>query len=140
MLWRTPFPEVQVAQPELALGVDGTHGVHRQDGMSDPRQEIADLESEIDALTHVADRCRKAIVLSKAVTGAGALLLVFILTDLVRGGPLPLVLAIAAALGGIALVGSHQSTSEEIATRIAAQEARRNELIDRLALQTVGGE
>ena len=108
--------------------------------MSDPQQEIADLEGEIDALTQAANRCRKAIVLSKAVTGAGALLLVFILTDLVRGGPLPMVLAITAALGGFALVGSHQSTSAEIATRIAAQEARRNELIDRLALQTVGGE
>ena len=108
--------------------------------MSDPRQEIADLESEIDALTHVADRCRKAIVLSKAATGAGGLLLVLILTGLVRVGPVPLVLAVAAALGGIAVAGSHQSTSDEIATRIGAHEARRTELIDGMALQKVGGE
>ena len=46
----------------LLVSMARAGGVHRQDGMSDPRQEIADLESEIDALTHVADRCRKAIV------------------------------------------------------------------------------
>src|SRR3954454_12837211 len=49
-------------------------------GMSDPQQEIADVEAEIEALTQAADRCRKVIVLSKVATGAGGLMLVVILT------------------------------------------------------------
>jgi uncharacterized membrane protein (DUF4010 family) len=107
--------------------------------MSDPQQEIADLEAEIDALTHAAERCRKVIVLSKVATGAGNLLLVLILTGLVRVGPSGLVLAISAVLGGIALFGSHQSTRDQIAGRIRAHEARRAALIDGMTLQKVGG-
>ena len=108
--------------------------------MSDPQQEIADLEAEIDALTRAAERCRKIIVLSKIATGAGGLLLVLILTGLLRGGPMALVLAITAGLGGVALFGSHTSTRDEIATRIRAHEARRAELIDGMALQNAGSD
>ena len=108
--------------------------------MSDPQQEIADLEAEIDALTHAAERCRKVIVLSKAATGAGGLLLVLILIGVIRIGPVALVLAITAVLGGLALFGSHQSTRGEIAVKIKSHEARRAELIDKLTLQDVGGD
>jgi len=107
--------------------------------MSDPQQEIADLEAEIDALAHAADRCHKVIALSKAVSGAGGVLLVLILTGLVWLGPLALVLAITAVLGGVALFGSHQSTRGEIAAKIKSHEARRAELIDRMGLRDVGG-
>src|SRR5215213_2202371 len=107
--------------------------------MSDPQQEIRDLEAEIEALTQAAERCRKVIVLSKVATGAGGLMLVFILTGLVWVGPAVLVLAITALLGGVALFGSHTSTREEIAVRIRAQEARRAALIDAMVLQPVSG-
>ena len=108
--------------------------------MSDPQQEVANLEAEIDALARAAERCRKVIALSKAVSGVGGVLLVLILTGLVWLGPLALVLAITAVLGGLALFGSHQSTRGEIAARIRAHEARRAELIDGMALQTVRGD
>ena len=108
--------------------------------MSDLPQEIADLEAEIDAMARAADRCRKVIALSKAATGAGGLLLVLILTGPVGLGPLAMVLAITAAVGGVALFGSHQSTRKETAARIRAHEVRRAELIDGMALQTVRGD
>ena len=108
--------------------------------MSDPQQEIADLEAEIEALTQAAECCRKVIVLAKLATGAGFLLLVLILSGLVRLGPAVLVLAITALLGGIALFGSHTSTREEIAAKISAHEARRAALIDALALQPVSSD
>jgi hypothetical protein len=105
--------------------------------MSDPPQEIADLEAEIEALTQAAERCRKVIALSKVATGAGGLLLVLILTGLIRLGPMALILAITSGLGGLALFGSHTTTLNEIAARIRAHDARRAALIDALALQTV---
>ena len=106
--------------------------------MSDPQQEIADLEAEIDDLSRAAQRCRKIIVLSKVATSAGGLLLVLILTGVLRGGPVPLVLAITAVLGGIALFGSHQRTRDEMLARIREHEARRAALIDGMTLQKVG--
>src|SRR5215210_6190637 len=81
-------------------------------GMSDPQQEIADLEAEIEALACAAERCRKVIALSKVATGAGGLMLVVILTGLIRVGPAALVLAITSGLGGLAVFGSHTSTRE----------------------------
>jgi hypothetical protein len=109
--------------------------------MSDLRQEIADLEADLEAeiehLLGAAERCRKIIVLAKVATVTGGLLLVIILTGLVRFGPGALVLAITAVLGGLALFGSHQSTRDQITARIRAHEARRAELIDGMALQTV---
>lgn len=107
--------------------------------MSDPQQEIADLEAEIEALSQAAERCRKIIVLSKLATGAGFLPLALILTGLVRVGPAVLVLAITALLGGVALFGSHTTTLNEITARIRAREARRAALIDALVLQPVSG-
>jgi hypothetical protein len=108
--------------------------------MSDLLQEIADLEAEIDALARAAERCRKVIVLAKMATGAGSLLLILALVGLIRVGPMALVLAITAVVGGVALFGSHQSTRDEIAARIRAHEARRAELIDAMGLQTISGD
>jgi hypothetical protein len=82
--------------------------------MYDPQQAMSDLEAEIEALAHAAERCRKIIVLSKVVTGAGSLLLVLTVSGLIQGGPVSLVLAITAVLGGIALFGSNTSTRDQI--------------------------
>src|SRR3954463_12029040 len=108
--------------------------------MSDPQQEIADLEAEIEALTQAAERCRKIIVISKVATGAGFLLLALSLSGLVRFGPAVLVLAITALLGGVALFGSHTSTRQEIAAKISAHEAQRAALINAMALQPVSSD
>jgi hypothetical protein len=108
--------------------------------MSDPQQEIADLEAEIDALARATERCRKVIVSAKMATGAGGLLLILALMGLIRIGPLALVLAITAAVGGLALFGSHQRTGAEIAARIKAHGARRAALIDAMGLQAVSSD
>ena len=105
--------------------------------MPDPRQEIADLEAEIDELADAAERCRKVIVLARVATGAGGLLLVVTLIGLVRAGPVTLVLAIAGVLGGLALFGSHTSTRDQIRAKIRAREARRAQLIGELDLRDV---
>jgi hypothetical protein len=106
-------------------------------GMPEPHDEIADLEAEIAALVNAADRCRKVMFVAKAATLAGSLLFAVTLSGLVRFGPVPLVAAITATLGGIALFGSHRSTLDQITAQIRAHEARRAELIDRMGLQSV---
>jgi hypothetical protein len=51
--------------------------------------------------------------------------------------PLALVLGVALLLGGIALLGSNNSTLDEIVVRITAAEARRGAMIDGLELRAV---
>ena len=106
--------------------------------MPGPYQEIADLEAEIDELADAAERCRKAIVLAKVMTGAGGLLFAATLIGLVRSGPTALVLAIAGVLGGLVLLGSHASTRDQIMAKLRAREARRAQLIGELDLRDVG--
>jgi hypothetical protein len=105
--------------------------------MPDPHQETADLEAEIDELAHAAERCRKVIALAKAATVTGGLLFVIALIGPVRFGPVALVLAITAVLGGLALFGSHTSTRDQIMAKIRAREARRAQLIGELDLRDV---
>lgn len=101
------------------------------------RQQIADLEDEIENLSEAAERCRKTLVVAKVAAAVGGILVLIVLLGLLRLHPMALIVGIAAGLGGIALYGSNQSTLDEIAGRIREREARRAALIDALELQAV---
>jgi cell division septum initiation protein DivIVA len=105
--------------------------------MTDPHQQIADLEAEIDALTDAAEKCRKSMVVAKAAVGVGALLFVASLLGLIRSDAVVLVFGIAAALAGTVFYGSSRSSLEQISTKIRAHEVRRAEMIDGMDLRTV---
>src|SRR5215207_1567350 len=100
--------------------------------MRDSGEQIAALEAEIEHLSDRAERCRKAIILSKVGAVAGGLLLVAFLVGLFRSNALVLVGGITMLLGGIAMSGSSQSTLEAIRARIQEQEALRVRIIDEL--------
>ena len=107
--------------------------------MPDVRDEIADLEYRIAELSEAAERCARMMLAAKAVLAAGLFLLAVPLLGLIRFSPLLFVLGIAAGLGGVALLGSTRSTRDQIIAALKAHEAQRAEMIDRLALQDVGG-
>jgi hypothetical protein len=102
--------------------------------MLDEPQDIADLEAEIEALRDEADRSRKLTIVAKLVIVAGAVMLP---VSFLVSSPTALVMGIAASLGSVALFGSNERTLSEVGERISHLEARRSELIDRLALQEV---
>ncbi len=99
--------------------------------------EIADLELEIDRLSEAADRCRKIAIGAGVATTLGGLMLSGLLLGVLRFSPEALVMALAALIGGVALMGSNQGTAAEIKSRMNAAVARRSELIDALMLQPV---
>jgi cell division septum initiation protein DivIVA len=105
--------------------------------MTDFRQQIADLEAEVDALSDAAEQCRKSMVVAKAAVGVGILLFVMSLLDLIRVDAIVLVIGIAATLAGIGFYGSSRSSLEEITEKIRIYEARRSEMIDGMDLRTV---
>ena len=107
--------------------------------MPDPHEEIADLETRIAELSQAAERCARTMLAAKVAVVAAVLLLAVALVGLIRFSPLLFLLSIAGALGGVALFGSTRSTRDQIVASLKAHEAHRAEMIDRLALQEVGG-
>jgi hypothetical protein len=105
--------------------------------MADLHQQIADLESEIDDLSEVAERCRKSMIVAPVAIIAGVLLVGASLSGLVWTEALVLVIGIAATLAGIGLLGSSRGSLEHITGKIQASEARRDGIIDGMSLQSV---
>ena len=104
----------------------------------DPTDEISLIEERLERLAEVAERCRKIILVSKAViAGGGALLLVMVL-GLFGSSQVAALGSIAAVLGGIVSLGSNVSTLRQTSDAISAAEALRSDLIGRIDLRVVG--
>jgi hypothetical protein len=105
---------------------------------NDPSDEISRLETRIEALAEVAERCRKIILASKAAIAAGSGLLIVMIFGLFVSSQAVAIAAIAAVLGGIVSLGSNVSTLRQTMDAISATEALRSELISRIDLRVVG--
>jgi hypothetical protein len=77
------------------------------------------------------------MIVAKLAFAAGGMLLPLIVLGLLRFGPVGLLAAITAAIGGIVVFGSTKSTRDGLLTRIKSLEERRAEMIDGLRLQQV---
>jgi hypothetical protein len=105
--------------------------------MTDPHQQIAELEAEIGHLSDAADQCQKSMIVARVAIIAGVLLLGTSLLGLIQIDPMMLVVGIAATLAGIGFYGSSRGSLEQITTKIKMCEARRAEIINGMELRTV---
>jgi hypothetical protein len=103
----------------------------------DPHEQIARLEAQIEALAATVESCRKIMLLAKVAIAGGALLVLAMVVGAVRPELASLSGATTALLGGIVLLGSNRSTSDEALAKMKKTEAARIELIDRLELHSV---
>jgi len=103
----------------------------------DPHDEIARLETQIEALAETVEGCRKIMLAAKVAIAAGGLLILAMILGLVRPELASLSGATAALLGGIVFLGSNRSTSDQALAKIKKAEAARAALIDRLELRAV---
>jgi hypothetical protein len=104
---------------------------------SDPHEQIARLESEIEALSESAARCAKIALGARMAIGAGCLLFAAMLFGFLQTDGLRLLIAAILAMGGIVLYGSNRTTAQQIAARIANAERLRAELIGDIELTLV---
>jgi len=103
----------------------------------DPHDEIARLEAQIESLSDTIEGCRKLILLAKVVVAGGAIAMLAMLFGAIRGDALVLAGAMAALMGGIVVLGSNMSTSNQALAKMKDTEARRAALIDQLELRDV---
>src|SRR5262245_38309265 len=78
----------------------------------DLRDQIAQLETEIEQLVDTVEKCRKVTMFSKVIIGAGAIWMLAYILGAIRFEPTTMVGAIAAVIGGVVLYGSNASTSK----------------------------
>lgn len=104
---------------------------------SDPRAQIARLETEIEALGESAARCTKIALAARIAIGAGCAVFAAMLLGAIEVSPLWLMIGAICAMGGIVLYGSNRTTAEQIAARIANAERLRAELIGDMELTLV---
>lgn len=104
---------------------------------SDLRDQITQLEADIEQLAETLERCRKAILLSKLSIGVGAVWMLAYLVGAVGFVPAAVVGAIAAIIGGIVVFGSNSTTSKQTMAAMKDAETLRTRLIDRIDPRTV---
>ena len=103
-----------------------------------PSDEIARIEAELEELAEVSERCRKIILISKAVIAGGVALLLFMILGSFGSNQVVGLGSIAVVLGGIVSLGSNVSTLQQTIAAMSAAEARRSDLISRIDLRVVG--
>jgi len=104
---------------------------------SDPQEQIARLESEIEALAESAARCAKIALAARIAIGMGCMLFAALLFGLIDATALWLMIAAILVMGGIVLYGSNRTTGGQIAARMANAERLRTELISDMELRLV---
>ena len=101
------------------------------------RDEIVQLEAQIDELTARIESCRKFILVGRiAVVGGGAVLTAM-LVSAIQFDPSVMALAVTAVLGGIVAAGSNRSTAKEAVHELTTAEAKRKALIEQIDLRLV---
>ena len=104
----------------------------------DQADAISDLEARIEALSEVAERCRKFILASRAAIAGGAAMLLVMMLGPFASSPAVALGSIAAVLGGIVSLGSNVSTLQQTMEAMSAAEVLRSDLISSIDLRVVG--
>jgi hypothetical protein len=105
-------------------------------GMDDePREQISELEVQIEELAGALERCRKTALASKAAMAFGGILLAGTTLGVVTFDPTVMVAGLAALLGGVVVFGSNTSTANQLSESMRTAEALRAALIGRLDIR-----
>jgi len=103
----------------------------------DPREQISELEVQIEELAGALERCRKTALAAKTAMAFGTILLAVTVLGIVTFNPMAMVAGLTALLGGVVVFGSNASTSNQLAETMRNAEAQRAALIGRLDIRLV---
>ena len=103
-----------------------------------PIDDISRLETRIEELAEVSERCRKIILVSKVAIASGIAFLLAMMFGLFGPSQVAAIGSIAMVLGGIVSLGSNVSTLRQTTAAMHAAEQLRSNLINGLDLRLVG--
>jgi hypothetical protein len=98
---------------------------------------IEALESRIEALGDTIERCRKAMILSRAAIWLGVAMIVLAIVLAGARNAVVVLLGISAVIGGFTWLGANKSSREEAEAALREAEARRDELIEGVPMRDV---
>lgn len=99
--------------------------------------DIARLEQRIELLQEAIVRCRKIALAAKIAIATGAVWLTLTVIGAVPFVATLFFASLAAVIGGVVLLGSNSTTWKQTEAALAASEAMRRELIERLELRVI---
>jgi hypothetical protein len=100
--------------------------------------EIERLELRIEELTEAIGRSRRLRLAGQVSAVIGPMLLAGLALGLVSYTPARMIVALALAIGGVVLMGSSRSSTEELERALKHAQAERIAAIDALDLVPVG--
>src|SRR6185369_3624588 len=100
----------------------------------DPTDEISDIETRIERLAEIAERCRKYILASKIAIGSGTALLLITILGLLGTGQTAVLGSIEFVLGGIFSLGANIRAWRQADAAIRVAAALRAKVIGRIYL------
>jgi hypothetical protein len=103
----------------------------------DPREQISELEGQIEELAGALERCHKTALASKAAMAFGGILLAATILGVITFDPMAMVAGFAALIGGVVVFGSNSSTANQLSESMRNAEAMRAALIGRLDIRLV---
>jgi hypothetical protein len=95
-------------------------------------------ELQIEKLSEAIERSRRLRLAGRALVVIGPMLLAGFALGLVSDSPTRVIVALALAIGGVVLMGSSRSSTEELERSLKQAEAERIAAIDALNLIPVG--
>ena len=105
-----------------AQSLEPLEGPSTLDSGGELREEILQIEAEIEELAERIERCRKIILIAKAAAIAGGVLLLGGIVGVIRFDPTVMIGAIAAVIGGTLVFGSNTSTLNQTARGYGSQQ------------------
>ena len=120
----------------MNIGAENARPFEIEDG--DPRDQIADLETQLEELAEAMARCRKIKLISQIAIAGGGLWMLAVTIGLVGFDPVAMMAAISGVIGGTVMYGSNTTTSREVDAAMKDAEALRAKLIGGLELRVVG--
>jgi hypothetical protein len=100
--------------------------------------QIERLEIQIEELREAIQRSRRYIIAGRAGAVIGPALLACLMVGLLNFTPVRMIVGIALGIGGVVLMGSSRSSTEQLELALKRTEAERIAAIDALELVQLG--